>query len=631
MTGLWKLQRIMSREATWGRVDSGRAVKQPGRIRTARILFLVLLVSLLASAVCFGQTAREDRDRIMRDARQLARRGNRVAALQILEGLYAENPLDQVVVREYSGMLVAASQYERAEEVLRDFISRSPDDMKAVKAGADLASLYFKRDDPDRGREIIDGIIDRAPRELWPYQLGLDAYIDNDMKDDILAFIARARSALNDSTLFAVDAARAHEGKEEYAGATREYLIAALPGDKDDEVAHYIIRMARLDEARPEVISSLERAREIDAFADVAGRAIWEVRLMDGECARALEEILKLGPANEPGAALMAAFAERAAQEGCFGKCSEAYALAISYAPHNSRVPYYMLKKAECEMVSGLTDDALATYDEVAARYRASKWASMAVLERARIYKDLGRLAEAADEADRVIASERDPAVRSRTILFKGDLQVLSGDLDQAFETYDLVSTEWEDQYAQEAFFNLGEISFYRAEFDEALSYYNVTLREYPGGTRANDAVDRLFLIKSSGGGGEYNPNLEIFARALLERRQGRHDQAIAGFLASAGTSGDLGTYSLVQISEIRAETGDFERAIRTYRLVGDTLDVYLSPSALEAVGDVYMGMGRTDEAIGAYENVILKYPGSVSAGEARRKMDLVRRNGDGS
>jgi len=601
------------------------------RITVGGILLAALLVYLLAAAACSAQTTREDRDRIMRDARQLARRGNRVAALQILEGLYKENPLDQTVVREYSGMLVGAAEYDRAEEILREFISRSPDDMKAVKAAADLASLHFRQDELEAGRELIDRIINRAPRELWPYQLGLGAYIDNDMKDGILAFITRARSALGDSTLFAVDAARAHEGKEEYAGATREYLLAAMPGDQDDEVAHYIIRMARLDEARPEVISSLERAREIDALARVAGRAIWEVHLLDGACDKALEEILKIGPANEPGAALMATFAQRAAEEGCFGKCSEAYGLAVSYAPNNSRVPYYLLKKAECEMASGLTDDALATYDQVAARFKSSKWASQATLERARIYKDLGRPAEAAAEADRIISSERDPAVRNQTILFKGDLQVLSGELEQAFKTYDLVSTEWDDEYAQEAFFNLGEISLYRAEFDDALSYYNVTLREYPDGTRANDAVERLFVIKSSGSAGEYNPNLEVFARALLDRRRGRAEEAIAGLLETAGATGDLGTHSLMQISEIHAESGAFEKAIRTYKLVGETLDVYLSPSAMEAVGDVYMGMGRTAAAVGAYEDLILKYPGSVSAGEARRKMDLARRNSDGS
>ncbi len=621
-------KRAMGRRMMHGRTRGNGIKKLATRVAAAGILATILLAVAFA---CSAQTNREHRDRILRDARHLARRGNRLAALQIMEGLYNENPLDHTVLREYSGMLVGAAQYEKAEQVLRDYISRSPDDMKTVKATADLASLRFRQDDLDGGRELIDRIISRAPRELWPYQLGLDAYIDNDMKDEILAFIARARSALGDSTLFAVDAARVYEEQEEYAKATWEYLLSAAPGGKAEEISHYIIRMARAEEARPAVISALERARALGAFGGAVGRAIWEVHLLDGACGKALEEIREVGPADETGAALLVEFGQRAADEGCFEECREAYGLAVSYAPHNSRVPYYLLKKAECELASGLTDDALVTYDEVAARFKSTKWASRAMLERARTYRDLGRLADAAAEADRIISSERDTAVRHQTILFKGEMLVLSGDLEQAFKTYDLVSTDWDGEYAQEAFFNLGEISFYQAEFDDALSYYNVTLREYPDGTRANDAVERLLVIKSSGGGGDYNPALEDFAGALFDRRRGLSEEAIAGFLESAGTGSDLGTHSLMQISEIHAETGSFLKAVRTYKLVGETLDVYLSPSALEAVGDVYMGMGRTGDAVGAYENVILKFPGSVSAGEARRKMDLVRRNTHGS
>lgn len=591
----------------------------------------ILILALLAASACSAQPASQDRDRILRDARQLVRRGNRQAALQVVEGLYRENPLDYVVVSEYSGLLAGAGELEKAEQVLRDYMRRSPDDMKAVKATADLASLRFRQDDPDGGRELIEEIVGRAPRELWPYQLALDAYIDNEMEDDILALIARTRSALGDSTLFAVDAARVHESKKEYAKATWEYLLAAVPGEKDEEISQYIIGMASSDEARAEVMSTLERARGMETFGGVVRRTVWQVDLMDGACEKALEEIRGLWPANEIGAAQTAEFGQRAADEGCFGECGRAYDLAVSYAPHSSNVPYYLLKKAECELASGLTDDALATYDEVAAGYKSSKWASQAMLERARTYKDLGRLAEATAEADRIISSERDPAVRCQTILFKGDLLVLSGDLEQAFKTYDLVSTDWDPEYAQEAFFNLGEISLYQAKFDDALSYYNVTLRQYPDGTRANDAVERLLLIKSSGGGGNYNPALEDFARALFDRRRGLADQAIAGFLKSAGTGSDLGAHSLMQISEIQAERGALEKAVRTYKLVGETLDVYLSPSALEAVGDLYMGTGRTGDAVSAYENLILKYPGSVSAGEARRKMDLARRESDGS
>jgi len=185
------------------------------RIATAGILLVALIVSLIAAAACSAQTTPGDRDRILKDARQLARRGNSVAALQIVEGLYRENPRDYIVVRGYSSMLVGAAQYEKAEEVLRNFISRNPDDKRAVNAAVDLASLNLKQGDLDGGRDLIGRIISRAPGELWPYQLGLDAYIDNDMLDDILALIADARSALSDSTVFAVDAARAYEGKGE--------------------------------------------------------------------------------------------------------------------------------------------------------------------------------------------------------------------------------------------------------------------------------------------------------------------------------------------------------------------------------------------------------------------------------
>jgi len=71
---------------------------------------------------------------------------------------------------------------------------------------------------------------------------------------------------------------------------------------------------------------------------------------------------------------------------------------------------------------------------------------------------------------------------------------------------------------------------------------------------------------------------------------------------------------------------GDLAGAIELYTLVGETLDTYYSPSALEAVGDIYASQGKAPEAIQAYEQVILKYPQSVSAGEARRKIDVAKR-----
>ena len=155
--------------------------------------------------------------------------------------------------------------------------------------------------------------------------------------------------------------------------------------------------------------------------------------------------------------------------------------------------------------------------------------------------------------------------------------------------------------------------------FEGALSYY----------PRANDAIDRLLLLKG-GSGGPDTTTIRAFARACLARRQGRFDEARRRFGQLAREASEtVQIESLKNLSDIHLASGDYDRALRTYKLVGETLDTYFSPSALEAVGDIYLSQGRLDQALEAYEAVILKYPASVAAGEARRKIQGSTREGE--
>jgi tetratricopeptide (TPR) repeat protein len=274
--------------------------------------------------------------------------------------------------------------------------------------------------------------------------------------------------------------------------------------------------------------------------------------------------------------------------------------------------------------------DALSTFDVVARDYEAFKYADEAVLGRARIYRDRGEIEKAVAEAGRVMGSRYSENV-FEAVLFQGDCRVFQGRLDEAFETYDRVGKDWVPQYAQEAYFHLGEISLYRGEFDEAQSYYNVTLRQYPDEPRANDALDRLLLITGSSRGEAHSPELAEFGRALLLQRQGRLPEAAAMLRELGGMdSGEpLRSESLISLSRIYVEQGLLDEAIRTYKFVGDSLETPAAASALEAIGDIYLATGRTEAAVRAYEDVILKFPESVSAGEARRKIDLATREPD--
>ena len=127
---------------------------------------------------------------------------------------------------------------------------------------------------------------------------------------------------------------------------------------------------------------------------------------------------------------------------------------------------------------------------------------------------------------------------------------------------------------------NLGEVSLYQGEFDDAQSYYNVTLRQYPDEPRANDAIDRLLLIKSSGGEGVYVPALGDFARALILRRQGDAERAVEVLKELGGREGadPIRVESLKALAEIYFDQGNPDDAVSTYKLIGDSLETPSSP-----------------------------------------------------
>ncbi|MGD9140451.1 MAG: tetratricopeptide repeat protein, partial [bacterium] len=165
-------------------------------------------------------------------------------------------------------------------------------------------------------------------------------------------------------------------------------------------------------------------------------------------------------------------------------------------------------------------------------------------------------------------------------------------------------------------------------DFEAALSYFNVTVSEYPGEALANDAVERLILIRGARAGEEgYAPELGVFAEAALSERQGEIEEAITLFrrAAAAGPS-EVRVQSLKNLIRLYLAADDLEQALDICKIAGETVESHWSPVALETAGDIYLRLGMLDDAVNTYENVIVNYPNSVSAGEARRKLDLVRR-----
>jgi tetratricopeptide (TPR) repeat protein len=594
--------------------------------RSRQAAALTAAAVLWAAAVLGASLTPEARDRVIKEAHRLEVSGDRQAAIVKLQALYEEAPLDGVVVETLADMLSSAGETEKATEILARYTAERGDDTRAMST---LATLYFRAGKKDKGLQAIERIVDRARDQLWPYQVALDAMTGSGLNEETIDLVRQARSATGDSIAFAVEAARIFSDTGKPGAAAREYLRAGLARNMSSEIAtEYIVDMAADAAARPAVVAALNRAAGIPAFARTVTRSLAEIYIMDEDCSVALDMISRLVDMDPSSANVLVGFARKASASGCFVEAARAYELVLAHVDSGDKAAGYLLEKGRCEASAGLDDEALATFEKVASDYRAHKAADEALMGRALIFRERGDPASAIAEADRMMESKyKDNVIRG--VLFKADCQVASGDLDRAFETYDEVRSDWTAAYAQEAYFNMAEISLYRGRLDDARSYYNVTLREYPDQARANDALDRLLLMKACGAAGPDSTNLVDYAGALLLRRQGDEPDA-ARILAGLGGGEEvelpLRVESLRELAGIYVEEGDLEKAVGTYRLIGDSLDTPEAASAIESVGDIYLDSGWTGEAIKAYEDVILRFPRSVSAGDARRKIDMANR-----
>jgi tetratricopeptide (TPR) repeat protein len=585
----------------------------------------LLTLGLPGAAVC-EEVTRQMRDTTLRDVESLTRYGNYDMALKRLEWLYANLPEDEVVVVAFFDYLVEREMYPRAREVMETYLEFRP---TYVGGMAKLADLYFKMGDTEAAAALLKTFIETGHNRGWAYETAAQAYLNAGKPEGALAVVREARQFHKNDHMLFDQAAQAYMRTGRYAEAAEEY-IRAVEGNllTADAAQARILAITAEPGAREAVVPVLEQAADAGRAGLVPLTVLWHLSMAGGDCPGGLREVTRIVEADPKLIGLVINAAREFESSGCYGECAGAYGLAARLSKVKDDIPEYLLARGMCEERSGDLEAALATYADFADKYSDSNRAFDAYFSLARVLRAMGRWDDAIVEADQAIAVQSAGKNARKAVLVKGSCLIMLERFDEAKATYDLVRPDWDDFQAQTAYFNLGEISFYEHDFEAAMSYFNVAMSEYPGEALANDAVERLILIRGSRAGEGYAPELATFADAALRERQGRTGEAIDMFrLTAAAGPAEVRTQSLKNLIRIYLEAGDYEQALDMCKIAGEGLQSYWSPVALETAGDIYLRQGRLDDAVAAYEDVIVKYPGSVSAGDARRKLDAVKRS----
>ncbi len=226
-------------------------------------------------------------------------------------------------------------------------------------------------------------------------------------------------------------------------------------------------------------------------------------------------------------------------------------------------------------------------------------------------------------------ASAAEASVKAEFKLLLGDIYLLHGEIWEASLLYSQVEKDFKyDVIAQEAKFRNAKLSYYAGDFPWAKTQADV-LKGATSKLIANDALDLSLIITDAIGVDTNAAPLKLFASADLLVVQHRYSEAILrldsiNLLYATHTLGDDIYYKKAQIYQSLNKYDDTETMYRN--ILEYFPDELYGDDAQFKLAELYeKHLVIPEKARLAYEEVMIKYPGSIYTVEARKRYRQLR------
>jgi tetratricopeptide (TPR) repeat protein len=263
----------------------------------------------------------------------------------------------------------------------------------------------------------------------------------------------------------------------------------------------------------------------------------------------------------------------------------------------------------------------------------------VALRDRAALFvREMGDLDRGAAAYEALIASlEKDRSSESGRLLAQArvalaDVRLRMGRYEDAGAVLRVVEERASDPTSrEEAAFEQAEILFYAGKTEEASAEYGRIVKEFAGGQKVNDALERMLLLTRAAEAGPVP--LAALGQVAYQRRVGAHERALEICHEAADACGDCAAAEdlLQQQALVLLDLGRLEEAAT----VADTLatrhaDGAAAPKVLRAVADRMRERdGDTEAVLHRYEDLLIRFPTSHDAFEVRSILEKLRRTGE--
>lgn len=176
----------------------------------------------------------------------------------------------------------------------------------------------------------------------------------------------------------------------------------------------------------------------------------------------------------------------------------------------------------------------------------------------------------------------------------------------------------------EEAIFRIAQIDYMAGRIDSAIAGFDSLARRFPEGGLVNDSLELALFLED--GLSEAPGDIKAVGASILAVHCGQLDNA-TGALDSLASHSSLGDRILLIKCELERQGARYGAAVASLeRLIAGFGGSRLLPKARHMLGRVYEeDINASDTAIDVYERLIVDYPESPYADDARLRIERLK------
>ena len=600
---------------------------------------LIILILIFIATNLYSQT--QDDWNKFRLAQSYESLGNYDKAFELYRELYFQFPSQFQFYDAYYRLLTQLKRYDEAIDLLRKRLHSNPNDFNTY---AELAVLYDRKGIKDSVDYYIREGIRRDPKNPMSYKFIANVLIQNRMFDYANNVLEEGKSRISENEMFIIDLININSILMNYTKACNEMI--ELLKKQPQHINFVQNKLAQI------ITNPIALKTSIEVFEKNFDRKNFPIikilswlYFQNRDFKKAFDLAIEIEKITNANGYEILDFSNRAYQEGVIEEAVKGYefilknykdkrdleamsviGLARSYEQlfeneFKSREFFWRTYKPQIDTNNKNLNEAIKYYNIILSNYTLPNLVAEAIYKTAYFYKEYYQDYHKSKQlllrltSDYVLTD-----YYSKGVLLLGDIEYLSGRLEQAYEQYEKVrtfsrSTETERYLSQ---FQIAEILIAKGLYDSAKSVLN-TIKKVNTNDVANDAIEFLMIITEQ----ENNPEqLKIYLE-IQKLIDAKNYQKAIQKITSLKLDDD---YSIFQnklrltLAELYITINDYSNALAQLNYLYELKEKSIySDRALMRSGQLYLyGLRDKMRAEQTFNKLLTEFPDSIFVTEVR-------------